>query len=328
MKRKTFTSFALECAVKLEAEGRYSTAHLYRNALRSYTEYLEQPFVLFSDINRERLKSYFRHLIAEHKRPNTVSTYLRMLRSIYNKGVDCALAPYVNRLFHDVYTGIDTNHKKALPRNELYSLLYKDPGSEVLRKTQKTARLIYQLCGMPFVDLSHLRESDISEGIIEYRRIKTGTKVCVKILPPAIETMHGLGADNLNIKPLKKKTYLLNILSGRYARGSHEEYTEYSSALRNFNFHLHILAHKVGLKGNISSYTLRHSWATAAKRTGASIEMISESLGHKSIRTTQIYLAGFKASELAKVNRKACMYAVEPGIKIPVTSKVTETSFR
>lgn len=83
---------------------------------------------------------------------------------------------------------------------------------------------------------------------------------------------------------------------------------EYQSALRHFNQGLCVLGKTLGMKGNISSYTLRHSWATTAKYIGAPIEMISESLGHKSIKTTQIYLAGFNTSDLAKVNRKACKY--------------------
>lgn len=229
----------------------------------------------------------------------------------------------MDRLFHDVYTGIDTRHKKALGRDELFRLLYKDPGTETLRRTQQTARLLYQLCGMPFVDLSHLKASDISEGVLEYRRIKTGTKVSVKILPAALETMHSLKGGRKEAGPLERTPYLLAILSGKNARGSRAEYTEYGSALRRFNSHLRALSLELGLKGNVSSYTLRHSWATAAKRTGAPIEKISESLGHRSIKTTQIYLAGFKASELAEVNRKACLYAVKRERKKPVTSEVT-----
>ncbi|WP_084488455.1 tyrosine-type recombinase/integrase [Phocaeicola paurosaccharolyticus] len=325
MKRKTLSLFARECVSQLEKEGRYSTAHLYRNSLRSYTEYLGGGEVLFSDVNRENIHSYFRHLLSSGKRPNTVSIYLRMLRSLYNQGADLGLAPHVYRLFHDVYTGIDTRHKKALGRDELFRLLYKDPGTETLRRTQQTARLLYQLCGMPFVDLSHLRSSDISEGVLEYRRIKTGSKISVKILPSAVETICALetfGRENAG--PWERTPYLLAILSGKNSRGSRAEYVEYGSALRRFNSHLRALAVKVDLKGNVSSYTLRHSWATAAKRTGASIEKISESLGHRSIRTTQIYLAGFEASELAEVNRKACLYAVKRERKESVTSQVTE----
>jgi site-specific recombinase XerC len=36
--------------------------------------------------------------------------------------------------------------------------------------------------------------------------------------------------------------------------------------------------------------------------------MISELLGHKSIRTTQIYLSAFDDNELAKVNRRVYQY--------------------
>jgi len=159
MKRITFTEYARECIANLEKDGRYSTAHLYVNALRSYTEYLNKPIILFRDLSREKLMNYQRWLLSRHKSLNTVSTYMRMLRSIYNKGVDAGHANYILRLFHDVYTGVDTPHKKSLPRNELHTLLYEDPGTDVLRRTQCAARLLYQLCGMPFVDLAYIRKS-------------------------------------------------------------------------------------------------------------------------------------------------------------------------
>ena len=56
------------------------------------------------------------------------------------------------------------------------------------------------------------------------------------------------------------------------------------------------------------TYTLRHSWATTAKYRGVPIEMISESLGHKSIKTTQIYLKGFELEERTKVNKQNYYY--------------------
>ena len=55
-------------------------------------------------------------------------------------------------------------------------------------------------------------------------------------------------------------------------------------------------------------YILRHSWATTAKYRGVPIEMISESLGHKSIKTTQIYLKGFEFKERTEVNKGNLSY--------------------
>jgi len=137
--------------------------------------------------------------------------------------------------------------------------------------------------------------------------MKTGTKVYVKLLKPAVELIRHY-ADSPCSQENWKSRYLFNILRSGHDFRSRKGYTEYQSALRHFNQDLCLLGKKFGLKENISSYTLRHSWATTAKYTGAPIEMISESLGHKSIKTTQIYLDNFNASDLAKVNRKACKY--------------------
>jgi integrase/recombinase XerD len=307
MKQITFTAFAHQCIARLEEEGRYSTAHLYKNALRSFSVYLKKSVVSFSDISRERLRCYERRLNDKGLLPNTVSTYMRMLRSIYNQGMDQGYAPYVNRLFHDVYTGIDTGHKKALQRNELHTLFYKDPGTNMLRDIQNGARLIYQLCGIPFVDLAHISRSNISGDTLEYHRMKTGTKVCVKLLKSTVDTFKYF-INKTHLLAGKQGKYLFNILRSEDGFRSREGYTEYQSALRRFNRNLRTLGHTLGLKCKISSYTLRHSWATTAKYTGASIEKISESLGHKSIKTTQIYLSDFRASDLAMVNKKACKY--------------------
>ncbi len=64
---------------------------------------------------------------------------MRMLRSIYNRGVESEGHLYVHRLFHEVYTEWMSAKKKALPVTELHRLLYEDPKSDHLRRTQAIA---------------------------------------------------------------------------------------------------------------------------------------------------------------------------------------------
>ena len=90
-------------------------------------------------------------------------------------------------------------------------------------------------------------------------------------------------------------------------------FPEYQSALRRFNYCLKSLAKRLRLNFPVTSYTLRHSWATTAKYRGVPIEMISESLGHKSIKTTQIYLKGFELKERTEVNRMNLSYVKRCG---------------
>ena len=250
----------------LRKEGRFSTAHVYQNALFSFNKFCGNTSVSFRQVTRDRLRRYGEHLYDSGLKPNTVSTYMRMLRSIYNRGVESGSAPYIHGLFRDVYTGVDIRQKKALPMSELRRLLYEDPKSESLRRTQSIAALMFQFCGMSFADLAHLEKSALDCNVLRYNRNKTRT-------------------------PMDERAY-----------------REYQSSLRRFNNHLKSLARALRLASPVTSYTIRHSWATTAKYRGVPIEMISESLGHKSIKTTQIYLKGFELKERTEVNRMNLHY--------------------
>ena len=141
----------------LRKEGRFSTAHVYQNALFSFNKFCGNASVSFRQVTRDRLRRYGEHLYDSGLKPNTVSTYMRMLRSIYNRGVELGSAPYVHGLFRDVYTGVDIRQKRALPVSELRRLLYEDPKTDCLRRTQSIAALMFQFCGMSFADLGRER---------------------------------------------------------------------------------------------------------------------------------------------------------------------------
>ena len=290
----------------LRKEGRFSTAHVYQNALFSFNKFCGNTSVSFRQVTRDRLRRYGEHLYDSGLKPNTVSTYMRMLRSIYNRGVESGSAPYVHRLFHDVYTGVDIRQKKALPVAELHRLLYDDPKSERLRHTQTIAALMFQFCGMSFADLAHLEKSSLDSNVLRYNRIKTKTPMSVEVLDTAKEMINQLRSSQMT--PSDCPDYLFDILSGDKKRKDEGAYREYQSALRKFNNRLKDLARVLHLNSPVSSYTLRHSWATTAKYRGVPIEMISESLGHKSIKTTQIYLKVFNLQERTEVNRMNLSY--------------------
>ncbi|WP_308746123.1 tyrosine-type DNA invertase cluster 3b [uncultured Bacteroides sp.] len=291
---------------RLREEGRHSTAHVYKNALFSFSKFCGISNVSFRQVTRGRLQCYGQYLYECGLKPNTISTYMRMLRSIYNRGVEAGNTPYVPRLFHDVYTGVDVRQKKALPLDELHKLLYEDPKSERLRRTQSIAVLMFQFCGMSFADLAHLEKSALDSNVLRYNRIKTKTSMSLEVLDSAREIINQLRNNRASLPNCPD--YLFDILRGDKKRKDVAAYREYQSALRRFNNSLKELARALHLKSPVTSYTLRHSWATTAKYRGISIEMISESLGHKSIKTTQIYLKGFELEERTKVNKGNLSY--------------------
>lgn len=302
MEKNQFTICANNYIDCLRQEGRFATAHVYKNALRSFSQFCRTQSIAFSRITRENLKRYSNYLMVSHLRPNTISTYMRMLRCIYNRGIDSGAAPYVPGLFRDVFTGVDTRQKRAIPIAELHTLLSKEPRTEKLRRTQAIANLMFQFCGMPFADLAHLEKANLKQDLLKYNRIKTGTPMSVEVLDSAKGIISSLWNKKDASSP-DYPDYLFQILSGDYKRDEEAAYREYQSALRRFNNQLKSLSRELNIRSSVTSYTLRHSWATTAKYRGVSIEMISESLGHKSIKTTQIYLKGFELEERTKVNK-------------------------
>ena len=83
-----------------------------------------------------------------------------------------------------------------------------------------------------------------------------------------------------------------------------EEMRLYHNTEARISYHLSKLGAKIGIKGKLTLYVARHSWATAARDNHISISVISEALGHHSEITTQIYLRSIKSSEVDDANAK------------------------
>ena len=69
------------------------------------------------------------------------------------------------------------------------------------------------------------------------------------------------------------------------------------------NANLKQLALLAGIKAPLTTYVARHTFATVLKLSGVSTEIISESLGHSDVTTTQIYLDSFENRQIDEAMR-------------------------
>ena len=70
----------LKCtSVVYEKRGAIQQAHVYENALFSFRGFCGTSTVSFGQITREHLRCYGQYLYERGLKPNTVSTYMRML---------------------------------------------------------------------------------------------------------------------------------------------------------------------------------------------------------------------------------------------------------
>jgi len=275
--------------------GRHGTAHSYRSSIKRLVRFTGNSQLSFSALTPYLLKRYEQYLLSEGCKRNTVSLYLRMLRSICNQAVRRGIAQIPPDLFDEVFTGADSSEKRAVSLSVIRRLHNADLSTHPdLEVSRDLFLLSFYLRGIPFVDLIRLRKSDISRGVLHYRRSKTGHLLTVAIEPCAKAIFKKY------ISRKKHSPYLFPVIT----REGNEGYRQYQSALRRYNHHLERLSSLLRLKVRLTSYVARHSWATAAYRQGIPVSVISESLGHASEKVTYTYLASFDNRTLNRANRK------------------------
>ena len=298
MKKESFTLFMKQVAVDLQQSGNLGTAHVYRSTLNAILTFQGSDRLSFWEITPEWLKHFEGSLRARGCSWNTVSTYLRTLRAVYNRAVDLRKASYVPHLFRSVYTGTRADRRRALDMEDMKKvfarLLQSDAITPAMKGAQELFILMFLLRGLPFVDLAYLRKSDLRDNVITYRRRKTGRPLSVTLTPEAmILVKKYMNRDS-------SSPYLFPFLESR--EGTKEAYREYQLALRSFNQQLMLLGELLGLGDKLSSYTARHTWATTAYYCEIHPGIISEAMGHSSITVTETYLKPFRSKKIDEAN--------------------------
>ena len=277
---QTLFSFMQQLIARLKQMGKARTAETYLATLRSFVHFRYGKDLQFDEMDSEMMQMYEAYLHNKGVVRNSSSFYLRILRAVYNRAVEKNLTVQRNPFRH-VYTGIDKTAKRALPLPTIKRIKELD----LARKPQlQFARDLFLFSfytrGMSFIDMAELKKTDLKEGILTYRRRKTGQRLfikwekCMQEIVDAHPTEHS-------------ESHLLPILNA----SSDDDRNHYRTTLLRINRHLKKIARMAGIPTSLTLYCARHSWASAAKNKNIPVSIISEGMGHDSELTTQIYLA-------------------------------------
>lgn len=299
----TLLAFTGKLVADLTDNEQYRTARAYLSAARSLVQFNGGRDLPLGEIRAAAIRSYERYLFDKGLQMNTVSFYMRNLRAIYYKAVRAGLiVASAENPFEHVFTGVHATRRRSLNGREMKALSRlenKLTGQAVLsylkggqaRSLQESLfyfLFAYHARGMSFIDLAHLRKSDLGQDTLIYKRKKTGAYLEVRITGPMRKIIRYFG------KQTRGSAYVFPIV----AAGCEPVRAQYETALTNQNRNLKILAAMAGISRTVSTHVARHTWATLAKRMGFSISLISEGLGHRDTKITSIYLASFERSAM------------------------------
>lgn len=289
-KESSLFTFMHGVIAQLKQLNKIRTSETYTATLKSFMAFRENQDVPLDGISSDMMLLYEAHLKARDVRMNTISFYMRNLRAVYNRAVEKGLTPQ-NKPFRHVYTGVDKTIKRAIPIKEIKALKELDLS---LKPSLDFARDMFMFSfytrGMSFIDMAYLKKSDLQNGILTYRRRKTGQQLTIK--------WEKCMEDIVSKYPKNQTDYLLPII-----KETVNERRQYDNALHLVNYHLKDLSSLLKLQRPLTMYVARHSWASAAKAKNIPLSVISEGMGHDSETTTQIYLASLETSVVDKANK-------------------------
>ena len=289
-KEVSLFSFWHSVIAQLKQLGKIRTSETYTATLKSFIAFRENQDVPLDGIKSDMMLLYEAYLKARGVRMNTISFYMRNLRAVYNRAVEKGLTPQNNPFWH-VYTGVDKTVKRAIPIKDIKALKELDLS---MKPSLDFARDMFMFSfytrGMSFVDMAYLKKTNLQNGILTYRRRKTGQELTIK--------WEKCMAEIIAKYPENKTDFLLPII-----KEQGNERRQYDNAMHLVNYRLKELSTMLKLQRPLTMYVARHSWASAAKAKNVPLSVISEGMGHDSEATTQIYLASLEASVVDKANK-------------------------
>ena len=120
----TIYTFAQSAIEEARSSGRYGTANLYSGAINSFRNFTGDIPLTFKEVTAGMIKRYEESLLQKGRRHNTISAYMRMLRSIFNQAYQQGIPDTIpaDELFRFVFTGYEPTQTCHLPRPYTASL--------------------------------------------------------------------------------------------------------------------------------------------------------------------------------------------------------------
>lgn len=176
----SFSVFMREVTNGLKRLGKIRTSETYTSTLNSFMRFMEGRDIPPCDMDSDLMIAYEAWLKSGGVSMNTISFYMRNLRAVYNRAVEKELV--IQRFpFRHVYTGVERTTKRAVPLRAIKQLMTLDLSLHPAKRFARDMLLLsFYTRGMSMIDMVFLKKKDLNNGILSYRRKKTGQQLFVK----------------------------------------------------------------------------------------------------------------------------------------------------
>lgn len=283
---------------RLESLGKYGSASKHRS-LRSRLSQYRSLNIRMNEIDLTFLRDFEFFLRKIGNTNNSIATKFAIFKAAYNKALSEGLFIQKSNPFSKYKVGSlwTKTRKRAITKEDVQRLAELEIERESRFSYQDFARDIflfsYYTAGINFTDIASLRYCDIINGRISYSRNKTQKLLSFRLMSKAVEIIEKYSHAEHNYDD-----YIFPILDKRIHISPQQIFNRTHKSLQKVNRELKVLGEMIGLQIPLTTYVARHTYATVLKRSGVNLAIISESLGHSDLSTTQIYLDSFENTQI------------------------------
>jgi integrase/recombinase XerD len=291
---------------QLEKEGRIKSLQSHTSTLNHLKKYYGNKRLLLSDITPDWLKDFHKYLAEKGKKTSTISIYMRNIRTIFNQeignnNITAEIYPFGKKKYRPPASkGV----KKALNISDVTRIF----NFKTLTETERWARdmwiFSYLANGMNIKDIAFLKYQNITDDEIHFVRAKTMYSTIENQRSIQIHFHDELKKIIANWgNPDQKPSHFIFDILHPGDLSPMQVTRDVNQAVKVINKYMKRIGRSLGLERQPTCMFARHTYSTVLKRANVPIEMISESLGHTSIKTTEIYLDSFENDRRAEISK-------------------------
>jgi integrase len=280
---------------QLLKDGRIGTAYNYHNSYKAIISF--KGNIKFSDITVSYLNQFESWMLSRNISKTTIGIYLRPFRAIFNEAIFDGVVKREKYPFGRRKYIIPSGRciKKALDAKDICQIYYHKSvsGTESEQKAKDFWFFSYFGNGMNIKDIALLKYKNLQDQFIIFERAKTerATRGDSKLISVFITPDMQKVIDRWGNKSTHADSYIFPILEDGVS--PQRQYDLIQLFIKFVNDWMKLIKDDIGIEKKVTTYVARHSFSTTLKRNGASLEFISEALGHSDVKTTEHYLASF-----------------------------------
>ena len=295
VEKNFFSFFDLIIKEKIRA-GKFSTAEIYQTAKNQLLLYRQK--ILFTELDYNLLSGFKIWKLERGNKKNTVHTYLRKIKFVYNeavrRGVVDDLKPFVG-VFSGIAVKSNRTKKRYITKEVVYFLESLNALSSADQRAVHLWLLLFYFGGQSLKDLYFVKNKNISNGRVFFNRVK----------------LDDLGYE-FDLKIVSKAQKIIDLYKtpGEYLFGNwRKDEIGYKTFRSGFRRSLLKIQKKYDLEvspkgGNLTISVARHTFGTLGKFLFIETDLLRELMGHERLDVDTIYKAKFPEALRDKAQKK------------------------